>query len=145
MWPPACSNSAAPPALANIHGRSWETLVQRATPPGARAWFYEYNYEKQFPYTPNVRGVRTDDWKYITTRTATARPTGTSPSSIASPRRPRRTPQPRRRLPATFASVRAELERRLAELLAAQGLSPDRDRMPLDEGVRKELPDQRIR
>src|SRR5206468_7974258 len=24
-----------------------------------------YNYEKQFPYTPNVRGVRTDEWKYI--------------------------------------------------------------------------------
>ena len=29
------------------------------------SWFYEYNYEKQFPYTPNVRGVRTDEWKYV--------------------------------------------------------------------------------
>ena len=39
---------------------------RRATPTGWRnGWFYEYNYEKQFPYTPNVRGVRTDDWKYI--------------------------------------------------------------------------------
>ena len=26
---------------------------------------YEYNYEKEFPYTPNVRGVRTDEWKYM--------------------------------------------------------------------------------
>ena len=26
---------------------------------------YEYNFEAEFPYTPNVRGVRTDDWKYI--------------------------------------------------------------------------------
>ncbi len=32
---------------------------------GATSFLYEYNYEKQFPYTPNVRGVRTDDWKYI--------------------------------------------------------------------------------
>ena len=31
----------------------------------AQGWFYDYNYEKQFPYTPNVRGVRTDEWKYI--------------------------------------------------------------------------------
>ena len=30
------------------------------------AFLYEYNYETQFPYTPNVRGVRTDRWKYIT-------------------------------------------------------------------------------
>jgi len=31
-----------------------------------KAWFYEYNYEKsQFSYTPNVRGVRTDQWKYV--------------------------------------------------------------------------------
>ena len=26
---------------------------------------YEYNFEKEFPYTPNVRGVRTDDWSYM--------------------------------------------------------------------------------
>jgi hypothetical protein len=25
------------------------------------------------------------------------------------------------------------------------GLTPERDRMPLDEGVKKELPDQKIR
>ena len=29
------------------------------------SWYYEYNYEKQFPYTPNVRALRTDRWKYI--------------------------------------------------------------------------------
>jgi N-acetylglucosamine-6-sulfatase len=23
---------------------------------------YEYNFEMEFPYTPNVRGVRTDEW-----------------------------------------------------------------------------------
>jgi N-acetylglucosamine-6-sulfatase len=26
---------------------------------------YEYNFENEFPYTPNVRGVRTDEWSYM--------------------------------------------------------------------------------
>ena len=30
-----------------------------------KSFYYEYNYEKQFPYTPNVRGVRTDRYKLI--------------------------------------------------------------------------------
>ena len=34
-------------------------------PKWRKSWYYEYNYEKQFPYTPNVRGIRTDRWKYI--------------------------------------------------------------------------------
>jgi N-acetylglucosamine-6-sulfatase len=53
------------PALRNIHGRSWVRLVQRGDPAWRTSWFYYYNYEKQFPYTPNVRGVRTDQWKYV--------------------------------------------------------------------------------
>ena len=32
------------------HGENWR-----------KSWYYEYNYQKQFPYTPNVRGVRTDE------------------------------------------------------------------------------------
>jgi hypothetical protein len=40
-----------------------------------------FNYEKQFPYTPNVRGVRTADWNTSTIPTVTADPTGISPSS----------------------------------------------------------------
>ena len=32
-----------------------------------------------------------------------------------------------------------------ATLLAAEGLTPDRDKMPLDEGVKSELPDAKIR
>jgi arylsulfatase A-like enzyme len=40
-------------------------LVNDGDPNWRKAWFYEYNYEKQFPYTPNVRGIRTDDWKFI--------------------------------------------------------------------------------
>ena len=30
-----------------------------------QSFLYFYNYEKEFPYTPNVRGIRTADWKYI--------------------------------------------------------------------------------
>ena len=48
-----------------IHGRSWVKLATKGDPDWRTAWFYHYNYEKQFPYTPNVRGVRTDDWKFI--------------------------------------------------------------------------------
>ena len=51
--------------LENIHGKSWAKLVREGDPEWRKAWFYEYNYEKQFPYTPNVRAVRTDEWKYI--------------------------------------------------------------------------------
>jgi hypothetical protein len=29
--------------------------------------------------------------------------------------------------------------------VAAAGLAPDQDRMPLDEGIKTELPDQKIR
>jgi len=51
--------------LPNIQGKSWVKLVREGTKDWRKAWFYEYNYEKQFPYTPNVRGVRTDQWKYV--------------------------------------------------------------------------------
>ena len=51
--------------LQNIHGASWVPLLRGDTSDWRRAWYYEYNYEKQFPYTPNVRGIRTDRWKYM--------------------------------------------------------------------------------
>ena len=44
-----------------------------------------------------------------------------------------------------FAAQRRDLEKQLATLLAAEGLTPDRDKMPLDEGVKSELPDAKIR
>src|SRR5262249_22016115 len=54
----------APPSKA-VQGRSWAKLVRGNSEGWRTAWLYEYDYERQFPYTPNVRGVRTDDWKYI--------------------------------------------------------------------------------
>lgn len=51
--------------LENIHGTSWTPLLRGEGAGWRKSFLYEYNYEKQFPYTPNVRGIRTDGWKYI--------------------------------------------------------------------------------
>jgi N-acetylglucosamine-6-sulfatase len=37
------------------------------------------------------------------------------------------------------------LKKELARLMAQTGLTPKSDKMPLDEGIKKELPDQKIR
>jgi N-acetylglucosamine-6-sulfatase len=55
--------SAAP--LEGIDGRSWRPLLAGEVKGWERPWLYEYNYEPEFPYTPNVRGVRSGDWKLI--------------------------------------------------------------------------------
>lgn len=51
--------------LPNIHGMSWKKLLTGEAAEWRKSFYYEYNYEAQFPYTPNVRGVRTEEWKYI--------------------------------------------------------------------------------
>jgi N-acetylglucosamine-6-sulfatase len=51
--------------LRGIDGRSWKPLLEGKTKGWRSSFLYFYNYEKEFPYTPNVRGVRTDRWKYI--------------------------------------------------------------------------------
>jgi N-acetylglucosamine-6-sulfatase len=51
--------------LEGITGRSVVPLLRGDTTGWRTAFHYEYNFEKQFPYTPNVRGVRTDRWKFI--------------------------------------------------------------------------------
>ncbi len=51
--------------LASVHGRSWKPLLAGKSDGWRTSWYYAYNYEKEFPYTPNVRGVRTAEWKYI--------------------------------------------------------------------------------
>jgi hypothetical protein len=37
------------------------------------------------------------------------------------------------------------MPQQLAGLFAAEGLTPERDKMPLDEGIKQALPDQKIR
>ena len=132
---------AAP--LTAIDGRSWVRLVRSGDPAWRKSWFYYYNYEKEFPYTPNVRGIRTADWKYMHYPHGDGGPDrqmaelydlkadpGELKNLIADP---------------ASAGVLAQLRTELARLMAETGLTPETDRMPLDEGIKKELPDQRIR
>ncbi len=129
--------------LPSIQGRSWAKLAASGDAEWRKAWFYEYNYEKQFPYTPNVRGVRTDEWKFIR-----------YPHGDGSPDRHKaelynlvEDPAELKNLAdsADYKAVRTKLEKRLIELLAAEGLNVESDKMPLDLGIKSELPDQKIR
>jgi N-acetylglucosamine-6-sulfatase len=52
-------------ALRGIDGRSWKPLLRGRSAGWRDAFLYQYNYEQEFPFTPNVRGIRTDQWKYI--------------------------------------------------------------------------------
>lgn len=132
------------PALPKTHGRSWATLVRTGQDPEWRkSWFYHYNYEKQFPYTPNVRAVRTDDWKYIH-----------YPHGDGSPDRHmaelydlNNDPEETTNLindPKSAAKL-AELKAELTRLMQLTGLTEQTDKMPIDEGVKSELPDAKIR
>ena len=52
-------------SLKGIAGLSWKPLLEGKKVKWRDAFLYEYNFEKQFPYTPNIRGIRTDEWKLI--------------------------------------------------------------------------------
>jgi N-acetylglucosamine-6-sulfatase len=131
------------PPLANIQGRSWKALANGRDPGWRKAWFYEYNYEMQFPYTPNVRGIRTEDWKFV----RYPHGDGSPDRHLAELYHLRMDPGELRNLAAVekYAPTRRQLEQQLTDLLAAEGLRPDQDKMPLDEGIKSQLPDQKIR
>lgn len=131
------------PVLPKSHGRSWVKLVREGDPEWRSAWFYHYNYEKQFPYTPNVRAIRTDRWKYIHYPHGDGSPdrhmaelydlqadSGETKNLISRPE---------------LATTVAELQARLAKLMRDTGLDKQTDKMPIDEGVKSELPDAKIR
>jgi len=129
------------PPLQNIHGQSFKSLVQGDTANWRKAWFYEYNYEKQFPYTPNVRGIRTDKWKYMHYPTGDGR----SDKYLAELYHLAVDPGENKNLinnPA-YAPQAAELKNELAQLLQKNGANPDK--MPVDEGIKAELPEKAIR
>lgn len=128
--------------MKNIHGRSFKTLVSTGADPAWRkSFFYEYNYEKQFPYTPNVRGVRTDDWKYM----HYPHGDGTPDKHMAELYDLKNDPGEDRNLiaDAKHAAKLAELKAELERLKKESGL--EKDPMPLDEGIKQALPDQKIR
>ena len=130
-------------ALPGIHGKSWVKLARRGDRSWRKSWLYYYNYEKQFPYTPNVRSVRTETWKY--TR---------SPHGDGGPVRHKAElyniefdPEERHNLidNSKYADVVKAMQRELLKVMKQVGLTPATDTMPLDEGIKQELPDQKIR
>jgi N-acetylglucosamine-6-sulfatase len=128
-------------ALARSHGRSFKSLVQQGDAGWRKSWYYAYNYEKQFPYTPNVRGVRTDEWKYIHYPHGDGSPDRHKAElyHIASDPNETTNLASRPEHAARIAELRAELER----LQREAGALPDK--MPIDEGIGSALPDQKIR
>ena len=130
------------PRLKDIDGASWVKLVRRGDRSWRDSWFYYYNYEKQFPYTPNVRGVRTDSWKYI------YYPTGDGADHhLAELYNIEFDPEERHNLinNLKYAPVLASLKKELAARMKEADLTPQTDQMPIDEGIKQELPDQKIR
>ena len=49
----------------NMDGRSFLPLLERKEIPWRDAVFYEYYWERNFPQTPTVHGIRTDRYKYM--------------------------------------------------------------------------------
>lgn len=131
------------PALKAIQGRSWVKLVRKGDDAWRKSWFYYYNYERQFPYTPNVRGVRTDSWKYMHYPHGDGKPD----RHMAELYNIEFDPEERHNLAENpkYAPVIVGLKAELAKLMKATGLTPANDRMPLDEGIKTELPDAKIR
>ena len=127
--------------LPNVHGRSWKSLAQGHSAGWRRSWFYEYNYEKQFPYTPNVRGVRTDEWKFIRYPHGDGGPDRHLPELYNL----KTDPQESRNLigDPKYASTIRRLSRELERLIAQTG--PGGWAMPIDEGVKPVLPEKSIR
>ncbi|HUE72891.1 MAG TPA: sulfatase [Pirellulaceae bacterium] len=127
--------------LPNIHGRSFKRVMQGDAAGWRTGWYYEYNYEKQFPYTPNVRGIRTDEWKYIRYPHGDGKPDRHKAElyHLATD------PEERKNLIADpkYAATVKQLQEALAHHIEATGAVPDK--MPLDEGIKAELPAKAIR
>ncbi len=102
---------------------------------------YEYNYEVQFPYTPNVRGIRKGDWKYMAYPHGDGGPLRHMEElynlALDPAERHNRANDPA--AAATLGDMRAAL----AQLLKETGADPDP--MPIDQGIQSQLPEESIR
>lgn len=130
------------PPMKKTHGRSWKNLaIGKADPQWRTSFLYHYNYEKQFPYTPNVRAVRTGEWKYIRYPHGDGGPDRHKADLFHLTADPEEVSNliddPR------YADKVAELDAELNRLLKVTDAVPDK--MPIDEGIKKDLPDAKIR
>lgn len=127
--------------LPKVHGQSWKPLLGNPDAPWRHSWYYEYNYEQQFPYTPNVRGVRTDDWKYIHYPNGDDQPdkyTAELYNLKADPLETKNLINSAGDQPKV-----GELKAELVRLQQETGALPDR--MPVNPEMKMDLPDQKIR
>jgi N-acetylglucosamine-6-sulfatase len=136
---PSILDIAGLPIGQKMQGKSWKRLAQGGTDPNwRRSYVYMYNYEKQFPYTPNVRALRTDQWKYVRYPNSPAPHLSELYNLLDDPdENVNLINDPRYRV--RVAEMHAELDRQLIAL----GAWPDR--MPLDEGIGQQLPAANIR
>jgi len=122
--------------LDKIDGISWKPLLAGDTSKKRKSFLYEYNYEKEFPYTPNVRAVRTEDWKYIHYPHGDGKPDRYKAELYDLKNDPLEAknliddPKQAEKL----KELKAELWRLLKE---SDGLP---DKMPLDEGIKNVMP-----
>ena len=138
---PTIVEAAGADAMDNVQGRSMVKLLTTGDPEWRTSWFYHYNYEKQFPYTPNVRGIRTDRWKLV----RYPHGDGTADRHKAELYDLLADPMETNNLidsPAQQQRVE-QLTAELATLMQAAGIQ--KDTMPLDEGIKSELPEASIR
>lgn len=138
---PTLCELAGAEALPQIHGRSFVSLAKQGDPAWRKSWLYYYNYEKQFPYTPNIRGIRTEQWKFIR-----------YPHGDGEPDRHltefydlTKDPEERNNLAQSpqHQVAMMKMNRELLQLI--NELKLENDRFPLDEGIQTQLPDQSIR
>ncbi len=124
-----------------VQGQSWATLVSGKQVTWREAWLYEYNYEVQFPYTPNVRGIRKGDWKYVAYPHGDGGPLRHMEELYNLVADPMETTN----LAQNMANRHKleEMRNSLAALLTETGADPDP--MPIDQGIKAELPEASIR
>ncbi|MBM3737041.1 MAG: sulfatase [Acidobacteria bacterium] len=127
--------------LAKSHGRSWKAVAEGTERGWRKSWYYEYNFENEFPYTPNVRGVRTDGWKYIHYPNGEGQPDTQMAELYDLANDPKET---RNRISDPEAQPKVEeLKAELARLIRAADGEPDR--MPVNPVIRSEMPEEKIR
>jgi arylsulfatase A-like enzyme len=122
--------------LPDIDGVSWVPLLNGNSGGWRDSFLYFYNYEKEFPYTPNVRGIRTPEWKYI----RYPHGDGSLDRYLAELYHLSADPMEEHNLindPGS-AAKRGELQAEFSRLMLRHKADPDH--MPLDDGVINILP-----
>lgn len=122
--------------LEKVHGVSWKKLLTGDASDKRKSFLYEYNYEKEFPYTPNVRGVRTEEWKFIHYPHGNGKPDRYKAELYDL----KNDPLEMKNLidDPKHAVKLKELQAELARLQKETGALPDR--MPLDGGIKNVMP-----